>query len=172
MSRVPDRTRGKHGRTPAPAVRWLYRAPICIFRAGLAGWMRYVIVEWILITTRGRRTGRPHSVLVDLLARDPGSGALYVQSAYGRRSDWVRNVEATPEVEVRLRGRDVEARVSPVPREEALRAIEGYIAAHPVYSRLIAWFLGYRGELVSSTALRDWLAGNFMTFVIVPLETP
>lgn len=157
------------GRKPTPGLRRLYRAPVGLFRAGLAGWIRYVAAEWILITTRGRRTGRPHAVLVDLLSREPGSGTFYVQAAYGRRSDWVRNIEATPEVQIRFRGRDLEGRASALRREEALRVIDEYIRAHPVYSRLVARFLGYRGGIVSATALRDWLAERFLTLVIVVL---
>ena len=58
------------------------------------------------ITTRGRRTGRPHTVTVWFVVDGP---TLYLGTLNAKR-DWVKNLARTPEVEldlgaVRLRGR-------------------------------------------------------------------
>ena len=64
--------------------------------AGYAPW-------WVLLETRGRRSGQPRTTP---LARGPFDGdALWLASVHGRRADWVRNLEAEPEVRVKLSGR-------------------------------------------------------------------
>jgi deazaflavin-dependent oxidoreductase (nitroreductase family) len=64
--------------------------------AGYAPW-------WVLLETRGRRTGEPRTTP---LARGPrDGGVVWISSVHGRHASWVRNVEATPEVRVKLSGR-------------------------------------------------------------------
>lgn len=64
--------------------------------AGRAPW-------WVLLETRGRRTGQPRTTP---LARGPAEpGVVWVNSVHGRHADWVRNLEADPEVRIRLKGR-------------------------------------------------------------------
>ena len=58
------------------------------------------------ITTRGRRTGKPHTVPIWFVADDT---TLYLATLNAKR-DWVRNLRKTPDValevgELRVRGR-------------------------------------------------------------------
>jgi deazaflavin-dependent oxidoreductase (nitroreductase family) len=55
--------------------------------------------DFCYLTTTGRRTGRPHRIEIWFGARD---GTLYLLAGGGRRSDWVRNLEASPEVTVEI----------------------------------------------------------------------
>jgi deazaflavin-dependent oxidoreductase (nitroreductase family) len=64
--------------------------------AGYAPW-------WVLLETRGRRTGK---LRITPLARGPrDDGAVWINSVHGRHATWVRNIEATPDVRVKLSGR-------------------------------------------------------------------
>lgn len=54
------------------------------------------------VTTRGRRTGRPHTI--EIWFNISGS-ILYVLSGGRERSDWVKNLLREPDVEVRVRDR-------------------------------------------------------------------
>ena len=64
--------------------------------SGLAPW-------WILLETRGRRSGQPRTTP---LARGPVDGdVVWVSSVHGRHADWVRNIEADPEVRIKISGR-------------------------------------------------------------------
>jgi deazaflavin-dependent oxidoreductase (nitroreductase family) len=57
----------------------------------------------VLVETRGRRTGKPRTTP---LARGPVDGrVVWLTSVHGRHADWVRNLEATPEVRIKLSGR-------------------------------------------------------------------
>ena len=77
-------------------VFWRIVNPPARRRAGLARW-------WVLLETRGRRSGQPRTTP---LARGPVEGdVVWLNSVHGRRADWVRNIEATPQVRVKLSGR-------------------------------------------------------------------
>jgi deazaflavin-dependent oxidoreductase (nitroreductase family) len=156
-----------------PPGRWLralYRAPLAVYRAGAGGLERRLGMRWILLRTRGRKTGRPHEVLVDVLGED--RGRHYVQAAYGRRADWVRNAEAAGRFEAEV-GRDrFAATLEPVEEGEARRILRAYVASHPVYSPFVAWMLGYRGPLREPGAVADWLVERFGLLAIVRIGEP
>jgi deazaflavin-dependent oxidoreductase (nitroreductase family) len=57
--------------------------------------------RWVLLTTRGRRSGLPREVL---LPCGRTADAVIVISAYGRRSNWFRNLEQDPGVTVTCAG--------------------------------------------------------------------
>ncbi|MGH7896451.1 MAG: nitroreductase/quinone reductase family protein [Candidatus Binatia bacterium] len=148
-------------------MRMIYRLPLAAYRFGLAGREHWLGMHWVLIVTTGRRTGRTHAVLVDRLGEDPARGRYFVQAAYGRRADWVRNVEAHPVFDAEVRGQRFRARMEEAEPREAARVMLEYVRAHPWYSPGIAWMLGYRGSLRSAEAVAAWLVENFGMFVIV-----
>jgi deazaflavin-dependent oxidoreductase (nitroreductase family) len=51
------------------------------------------------LTTTGRRTGVPHRIEIWF---GLGKGTVYLLSGGGDRSDWVRNIARSPEVELEL----------------------------------------------------------------------
>lgn len=53
----------------------------------------------VVLETRGRRTGKPHAVVLPAYLRT--QEALFLVSAYGENADWVRNVLEDPRVRVR-----------------------------------------------------------------------
>jgi deazaflavin-dependent oxidoreductase (nitroreductase family) len=69
------------------------------------------------LTTRGRRTGRPHTIEIWFAA---GDGVVYMLSGGGRRSDWVRNILSNEEVSLRIgeETRTTKARIVAEPDED------------------------------------------------------
>jgi deazaflavin-dependent oxidoreductase (nitroreductase family) len=68
---------------------------------------------WIVLETRGRRSGRLRRVP---LARGPVTGGeMWITAAHGRRSGYVANLLADPRVRVRLRGRWHDGRAEVLP---------------------------------------------------------
>ncbi|MGH3414794.1 MAG: nitroreductase family deazaflavin-dependent oxidoreductase [Marmoricola sp.] len=123
--------------------RRLMRAPIPLFRAGLgflaAG--RFVMVEH-----RGRRTGLPRQVVVEVVAREPG--AIRVMSGKGRRAQWFRNISADPHVRLWFgthRGVPAVARVL-TPAEAA----ETFADVRRRYGRLWPWLEGVLGRFAGA----------------------
>lgn len=85
-----------------------------------AAWLaRHADENFCYLTTRGRRTGNPHTIEIWFgVAND----TLYLLSGSRDRADWVRNLRSDPSVQVRIQdetypgtARDVTA-----PAEDAL----------------------------------------------------
>ncbi|MDQ3991607.1 MAG: nitroreductase family deazaflavin-dependent oxidoreductase [Actinomycetota bacterium] len=87
--------------------------------SGRVGWPDDAAGEdFCYVTTRGRRTGRPHTIEIWFGLR---GRTLYLLAGGGPRADWVRNLVADPRVEIRLAGRVAEGSARPVtePEEDA-----------------------------------------------------
>jgi deazaflavin-dependent oxidoreductase (nitroreductase family) len=77
-------------------VGWQIINPPARRLAGFAPW-------WVLLETRGRQTGTQRTTP---LARGPREGdVVWLNSVHGRHAGWVRNLEARPEVRIKLGGR-------------------------------------------------------------------
>jgi len=102
---------------------WKVVNPLNRRLAGYAPW-------WVLLETRGRRSGRPRTFP---LARGPVDGnAVWLISVHGRHADWVRNIEARPDVRVKLSGRWQSGRASVHDYDEALaRRFNAYARSGP-----------------------------------------
>lgn len=61
----------------------------------------------LLITTKGRKTGLPR---VTPLQYEEIDGLIHIGSARGVEADWYKNVEANPNVEVRVRNKRFKGR--------------------------------------------------------------
>lgn len=75
--------------------------------------------QYLYLTTTGRRSGQPREIEIWFTELD---GRYYIISELGRRSQWVRNLEARPHVHVRVGKREFAAiaRVVPESTERAL----------------------------------------------------
>ena len=91
---------------PNSLLRWMMRLPQLLAALGLLGIERFVGAHWMIVTVTGRKTGRPRTVALDLLAeRDDG---LYVDSGW-LESQWVKNLRADPRVTIRIDRRTFQA---------------------------------------------------------------
>ena len=84
-------------------VFWRIVNPPVRLLAGFAPW-------WVLLETRGRRTGTARTTP---LARGPVDGdVVWLNSVHGRHANWVRNLETTPDIRIKLSGRWYDARAA------------------------------------------------------------
>jgi len=124
----------------------LFRLPVLLDRLGWRGPERVMArltgVEWIVLETRGRRTGRTHTVVLDIVGRDPIGDRYYVQPAYGSRADWVRNAMMSPST-VRVGRRRAVVHLRDATGSEGAEVVLRFLRDHPRYARLIVWFVGY-----------------------------
>jgi deazaflavin-dependent oxidoreductase (nitroreductase family) len=56
----------------------------------------------MFLTTIGRRTGKPHRVVVDIVKRDKDNNIYFINAGWGMGSDWFRNLIADPNVQVQV----------------------------------------------------------------------
>ncbi len=107
--------------------RGLYRAT-----AGLVG-RRLVGNDMMLLTTRGRRTGKAHTV--PLLCLPDGTDVVVIASWGGRNThpEWYLNLLAEPAVEIQRGGRREPAVAIPMEEPERGHWWELAVAAYPGY---------------------------------------
>jgi deazaflavin-dependent oxidoreductase (nitroreductase family) len=120
--------------------RLFFRAPIMLYRIGLGGLMPMQL----LLTTVGRKTGRPRQAVVDVLKHDAATDTYYVVSAYGAHSDWYRNLEANPTVRAQVRWRKFPARATILPQDEAEDLLLDYWRRHRLYARVTMRLVGVK----------------------------
>ena len=87
--------------------RFIHFGPRVAYSLGLGGLVGRFI---LLLTTYGRRSGRPR---VTPLIYEKRGEAVIVASARGRAADWLRNIEADPRVHVRVGRRQFDGLAQP-----------------------------------------------------------
>ena len=130
-------------------LRHLLRVPIYLYRWGLGPLFGK---RFLLLTHTGRRTGLRHQVVLEVMEyREKGPEAV-VMSGFGRSSDWLRNVEATPNEEVVIGTRHFQASHRFLSEEEAVNVVRDYELRNRFMTPLVRWVLSrllgwrYRGS--------------------------
>ena len=127
-------------RPPAGVRRALFRLPIHLYRLRL-GWL--LGLRFVLIHHTGRRSGRRHRVVVEVVARDPAAGTVTVASGFGPRADWYRNLLPHPDTEIELGVHRYPVRAVPLTPEQGGEVMVGYARRHGRAARFLARFLGF-----------------------------
>jgi deazaflavin-dependent oxidoreductase (nitroreductase family) len=129
---------------PGPALRAVLRAPARLYDWH-AGWL--LGHRFLRLTHVGRRSGRRYRTVVEVLNTDPATGEVMVIAGFGRTTDWLRNIEANPAVEIAISSK----RFVPIHRildePEAAAVLADYErrnrlvapTVRSVLSRLVGW---------------------------------
>lgn len=117
-------TRRKRLKRSLMLVVWRIINPPNRLLAGVAPW-------WVLMETVGRRTGQQRRTP---LARGPLDGdTTWLISVHGRHASWVKNLEDSPTVRLRIKGRWRTGRASVVRYDpEIIRRFNRYARSGPV----------------------------------------
>ena len=113
-------------------MRRALQSPVLLYRLGL-GWLLPPTI--ILLTTKGRRSGRPHTAALE--SRRHGS-KLYVVSIWGRQADWYQNLLADPVVRVQQGRRSFVARAQPInDADELWRVLHLFRKGNPLLDPIL-----------------------------------
>ena len=136
-------------RRPTGALRWFLRAPIWLYRARLGALLGR---RFLYLAHRGRTTGLRREVVLEVVGIDKARREAYVVAAWGRRSDWLRNIEAAPAIEVRLGRRSwSEPQHRLLDAAETAALLRDYGRRHPRAWRALAPRLGLTADLAPDT---------------------
>jgi deazaflavin-dependent oxidoreductase (nitroreductase family) len=149
----------------------MLRLPFFVHTFGLLGCERLFGQQWLALTTRGRRTGRPHTVLLDVVGHDPASDRFYVQPGWGDRCDWVLNVRADPHVTVQVNRRSFRGRVVDVSGLEGAKVLHAFAARHWFQTKWVTWLNpALRPPSREAADVIEWLATHVLVFAIDPIR--
>ncbi len=108
--------------------RWLVRAPIALFRAGLGFLFGGRL---LLLEHTGRSSGLTRYVVLEVIAR-PTPREFVIASGFGTKAQWYQNVLAHPGVRVRWSSRPAAAAIAhPLGRQEVADILGAYAEEHP-----------------------------------------
>lgn len=126
---------------PHPLLRPLFRAPAILYRLRLG---RLLGRRFLLLEHRGRTTGRLRRTPLEVVRWDPARREATIVSAWGRRSDWYRNVAASPPLAVRIAGeRWAAPRHRTLAPDETVALLGSYRRHHRLAARVIAGIFGW-----------------------------
>ena len=118
----------------------VFHLPLPLYRRGW-GWL--LGDTFLLLVHAGRKTGKPYSIVAMVLSYDPQSHEAVICSAWGKDTDWIRNIQAHPALKVYI-GRES---FTPDQRflsvDESVAVVAEFRRRHPYRLRLLASVLGW-----------------------------
>lgn len=155
----------KEIKPPTGFSRLLFRLPLWLYRLGLG---RVLGRRFLELTHIGRKSGLPRRTVLEVVRFEPSSGTYYVAVAFGKRTDWYRNILANPAVEVSSAGDHTHAAAVPLSPEEAGEELLSYSQRHPLAFRELMGIIGYR---VDGTPEDTRALGRYIPVIALkPLE--
>lgn len=124
---------------------YFFRAPVYLYRCHL-GWIFGHRV--VMLTHIGRRTGLQRHTVLEVVEYRKAEPEVVVAGGFGRRSDWILNIQATPTAEVTVGFQHFVAQHRFLPEEEAAEVIKNYEQRNrliaPVVRAGFSWLLGWK----------------------------
>jgi deazaflavin-dependent oxidoreductase (nitroreductase family) len=115
--------------------RWLSPLGVWVYRRTKGGITGPWKVDALLLTTRGRRSGRERTVVLQFF---PDGDAMIVAAANDGGTShpgWYYNLAAEPAAHVEVMGRTIAVRATELPPDEAAAAWERILRRDPSYER-------------------------------------
>ncbi len=129
-------------RPPSKALRFGLRLPIWLYRLRL-GWL--LGNRFLLLTHTGRKSGKPHQTIIEVVRHDKQTDTYYVVSGWGEKSSWYQNISNSPHVTIQVGGRKLQAQAEFIPFAQAEEIVEAYARENlTAFRELSVLFLGKR----------------------------
>ena len=124
--------------------RWLFRAPIWLYKVGLGGLMGK---RFLLLNHVGRKTRLPRQAVVEVAHYDPASDTYTIASGWGKSADWYKNLLKTPQITIQIGRKKMAVTAVPLTPEQSGNAMVEYARRYPVAARtLTKRLIGYETD--------------------------
>jgi deazaflavin-dependent oxidoreductase (nitroreductase family) len=151
---------GLRGR-PGRLALWFMRLPQPVYHRGW-GWM--LGHTFLLITHKGRKTGKHRETVAMALTYDPDSREAVVCSAWGPDAEWVRNLQVQPALQIQIGHETYVPEQHFLSEDEAAAVVIGFRDRHPFRLRILTAILGW-DDLGSEPTVRKLVRGRpFIAF--------
>jgi deazaflavin-dependent oxidoreductase (nitroreductase family) len=127
---------------PRGWLKFFFKIPVYVARTGFAGWERLIGVEWMLLTSIGRKSGKKRYSMVDVLVHDKDADTYFIEVGFGKRSDWYRNIQASPVFEAQVGRRKFRATAEELPRERTADVMVDFVRRRPKYAKSVMKMVG------------------------------
>ncbi|MFH1331351.1 MAG: nitroreductase/quinone reductase family protein [Actinomycetota bacterium] len=155
---------------PSSLLRMLFKGPTWLYRGHL-GWL--LGRRFLEVTHRGRRSGRVHHTVLEVIRHDRSTKESIVVSAYGTGADWYRNLQVQPALRVRTGFLDYLPRQRFLTTEERRAEAVRFLGDHRFEARLMPGVLRGIGAVPESApADPAELAASLPMVAFRPAEQP
>jgi deazaflavin-dependent oxidoreductase (nitroreductase family) len=107
----------------SPWLRRALRAPTGLYAIGVG---RLFGRRFLLLTHRGRRSGRCYRTMLEVVQWSPRTHEAVAMSGFGPKSNWYLNVLADGAEEVQIGGERFQPQVRRLDTDEAVEVLAGY----------------------------------------------
>ena len=144
------------------------RLAVAVFRLPLKAYQHNagpaVGRTFLAFTHLGRKTGQPHQTVAMVARYDKATGEAVICAGWGPQTDWYRNLQAHPAVQVQLGGQTFIPQQRFLTEEEAFDVIVQFRREHPHRLRFFSTVLGW-GDLRDDAQVREFvLTHPFVAF--------
>lgn len=137
---------------PGGLLRLFLRMPIWLYRARL-GWL--LGGRFLMLTHTGRVSSKPRQAVIEVVYHDERTGAFYIASGWGEKSDWLRNIQKTPTVQVDFRSQRFLALARRLTVEQGGAILYKYAQRHPgAFRSLSKLMLGEQLQATQADCMR------------------
>ncbi len=113
---------------PRGLLKWAFHLPRYLYRWHM-GWVLGHLC--LMITHVGRKTGHKRQTVLEVIHYDPATRECIVMAGYGAQSDWYRNIQAHPAIEVQIGRQQYKPQQRILSSEETLHVLQEYQRCHP-----------------------------------------
>ena len=149
---------------PSGWLKIFFKMPVLFARMGFAGWERLFGLEWMLLVTIGRKSGKKRYTMVDVLLYDRETDTYFIEVGFGKNSDWYQNIRGNPNFEAQVGWRRFRAVAEELPRDKAGDVMVNFFRRRPAYSKSIMKMIGI--PLTTEEELRKMVL-NYCTLLAV-----
>jgi deazaflavin-dependent oxidoreductase (nitroreductase family) len=127
---------------PRGLLKFFFKIPVFAARMGFAGWEHWIGLEWMLLITTGRKSGKKRYTMVDVLLHDPERDTYIIEVGFGKSSDWYRNIRAHPLFEAQVGRRKFRAAAEELPPDRSGDAMVNFVRRRPAYAKAVMKAVG------------------------------
>lgn len=125
---------------PNFVLRLIFRFPRWLYDARL-GWI--FGHRALLVTHRGRKSGLLRETALEVIRFDRATQASLVISAWGERSDWFRNIQHSPALQIETGGHRYVPTQRVLSTDEAVRELQRYTVEHRIAAKILERVFGF-----------------------------
>jgi deazaflavin-dependent oxidoreductase (nitroreductase family) len=149
---------------PPGLLRILFRIPVYFYRIGL-GWMfgkRFVLINHV-----GRKTGKQHQAVVEVVELEKGTGNVIVVAGYGEQTQWYKNLREQPKTTIQIGNQKHTVSIDLLSPHDGENIIARYLEKYGKLTGQLFSMIGYEWDGTEKDARKIAREGlRFVRFVI------
>jgi deazaflavin-dependent oxidoreductase (nitroreductase family) len=153
---------------PPASLKLTFKIPTLIYRAGLG---RLLGKRFLLLVHRGRKSELERQVVLEVIHHEANPPSAAVLSGWGTRSQWFRNIQASPPLAVCIgRERWAEPEVAVLEPDEVVEVVEEYRRNHGFLMWTLDRFFGWPWKATAEE--KGELARDLTVIMFSPAKVP